>query len=446
MSGRAKWWWVGFGVGAVLLLVLLLVVRPGAPAEAEEPVRGEVVPALVVAVERAVVERSYPVEVRYAGRVEAARRSSLGFELGGRVEGIGVREGQSVVEGEPLGGLDTTRLVSAKTEAELAVKQAAESEALAKLVRDRVLEAFARKGATEQERDEAVQGYAVAVAATALAQAAVDRVQTDIDKSELKARFGGVVVRRLVDEGAVVSAGQGVLELMESVGPEARVGVAGEAAEQLVVGQRYKVEVGGREVGAEVIAVLPVREARTRAVEVLLRLDARLGGGGLVAGRASQATALREGSGGARVLPVVSEGDLVVLTLGRKVEEMNMAVPVSALTEGVRGLWACYVAEPLLLGGVTADGSTHRLARRDVAVLDQRVGQGGGVVVRVWGSVRAGELVVMDGLQRVSPGLGVRVRERGEASQATALRGDGGGDRSQATGLNVEGRGDGGEE
>ncbi|MEM6394123.1 MAG: HlyD family efflux transporter periplasmic adaptor subunit [Planctomycetota bacterium] len=436
MSGRAKWWWLGFGLGgAVVVAVVVLMVKPGSEAtagqaEAVERVQGEVVPALVVAVESALVERSYPVEVRYAGRVEAARRSSLGFELGGRVKGIGVREGQSVVLDQPLGELDTTRLVSAKTEAELAVKQAAASEALARLVRDRVLAAFARKGATEQERDEAVQGYAVAVAATARAQAAVDRVQTDIDKSQIKAPFDGVVVRRLVDEGAVVSAGQGVLELMESVGPEARVGVAGDAAERLMVGQRYTVEVDRRQMEAAVIAVLPVREARTRALEVLLRVEAQLGG---VAGLASRSMPVRERRVGPEPLPVVTEGDLVLLSLGRRVEAANVALPVSALTEGVRGLWACYVAEPLEEDAVRADGATHRLARRDVAVLDQRVGEDGAVVVRVWGAVRAGELVVMDGLQRVMPGLGVRV-VMGE--------GDGGADpRRDAVGFG----GDGGE-
>lgn len=420
---------------AVVVGVVLAVVRPGGGAtagQAESVVQEEAAPSLVVLVEPAVVEASYPVAVRYAGRVEAARRSSLGFELGGRLKGIGVREGQAVVRDQPLGELDTTRLLSAKTEAELAVKQAEASEALAKLVRDRVLASFARNGTTEQERDEAVQGYAVAVAATALAQAAVDRVQADIDKSVLTAPFDGVVVRRLVDEGAVVSAGQGVLELMESVGPEARVGIAGEAAGLQVVRQRYDVEVGGRGVGAEVIAVLPVREARTRAVEVLLRLEARLGGGGGGGGGGDTAAEAAE-PGGAVGGAVVSEGDLVVLELGREVEAANVALPVSALTEGVRGLWACYVAEPLEEGGERADGATHRLARREVAVLDQRVGDAGDVVVRVWGTVRAGELVVLDGLQRVSPGLGVRVREVE-------------GDRSQATGLNTDDRVGGGVE
>jgi membrane fusion protein, multidrug efflux system len=66
--------------------------------------------------------QGYTVTRRFTGQIEAAARTDLGFELGGRVTQVLVEEGDLVAEGQVLARLDTSALIPerAALEAELA--------------------------------------------------------------------------------------------------------------------------------------------------------------------------------------------------------------------------------------------------------------------------------------------------------------------------------------
>ena len=82
----------------------------------------------------------------------------------------------------------------------------------------------------------------------------------------------------------------------------------------------------------------------------------------------------------------------------------------------MRGLWAVFVAQPL--GPDSQAGSesagTHRLVRRTVEVLHEESDR-----VFVKGMLRDGDRVVIDGTQRIVPGMAVRL-----GAPRTAANGD----------------------
>lgn len=342
--------------------------------------------ALLVRVAPAVLAREYAVQRVFVGRVEAARKSELGFELGGELLEVSVEEGDSVRSGAVLARLDTERLRARLAEAQAALDQALSASEFAdrSLQRSEVAAGF--EGISAQELDLAVDGAKAAQAGVAAAKARLNSVQVDIDKSALRAPFDATVIARRLDEGQIVSPGQPVLAVQETAAPEVRIGISGDLSAHLETGQRQELVIDGRSVDATVRAVLPVRDPATRTVDVILSLD----------------------SGAA--LP----GDLAKLPLEQAIDESGFWLPIGALAEGSRGLWTAYVVMPMEDGPVSASGATHFLQPRAVEILYEETES-----VFVRGALADGDLYVTGGLTRVVPNQRVRL-EAGTVANETA--------------------------
>lgn len=328
-----------------------------------------------VRVEIAQRDTGYRVDREFVGQVEAARRSQVGFELSGRLAEVRVQEGDAVTAGSVIARLDVDRLEARRAELRAALAQTRADLALAAATRQRVEEAIDFNGVSLQEVDEARERERALAATVRLAEARVATIDVDIGKSSIRAPYDAVVARRLADEGQVLSAGQPVLELLEDAPPEARIGVAGDAAGAVQTGQDVDVLSNGKRLSGRVRAVLPLRDATARTRDVILELPPDAG-----------------------LVP----GDLIRMRLGRQRSTAGFWVPMGALTEASRGLWSLYVAEPL----EAAQGpATHALARRIVQVIhtdDDRA--------YVSGTLSDGDAVVTDGLQRVVPGQQVTIQ------------------------------------
>ena len=337
----------------------------------------DAVPALSVEVRPVEEVRGYDLERAYLGRVEARRESDVGFELGGELLEVLVDEGERVPAGAPLARLDTQVLEAERATLEATLEEARSALELAEITRTRVQEALTLDAVARQTFDDADKERDVARARLRRAESAVRAIETRIARALLVAPFDALVAARHVDEGQVLAAGTPVLRLLERGRPEVRIGVAGSHVDALEVGSRHTVRVRERELPARVRAVLPLRGDRTRAVDVLLELDAELG--------------------------EVRSGDLATLRVTRREETTGAWLPLTALTASSRGLWAAYVVEPRA-DAPAADRSTHTVARRELEVLHT---QGERVFVR--GTVADGELVVTRGVQRLVPDLGVQI-------------------------------------
>jgi len=349
-------------------IALVLAALPSAGTE--EP------RVLSVPVLEAALDPGYDLRRPFIGRVEAARSSDLGFELSGTLASVLADEGDTVGAGQVLARLDDARLKARRGELSAGLAQARADLALARATLARVEKARDFEGVSDQEVDQARQQVAALEAAEALARSRLASVDVDLDKSVLAAPWDATVIARHVDEGQVLAPGQPVFSLIERAPLEVRVGVAGDTVVALAPGGRVAVEVAGEELSGTVRAVLPVRDPRARTVDVLIQLP-----------------------GDAPVLP----GDIARLLLERRVDTPGAWLPIGALAEARRGLWSVFVAVPAE-GGAAPGGATHRLERRLVQLVHQESDR-----AFVQGALADGDLVVADGLQRVSQGQFVRV-------------------------------------
>lgn len=326
----------------------------------------------------AAIEDSYEVERAYIGRVEARQRSAVGFELGGTVEAVLAEEGDAVDRGAAIARLDTARLKARRREA-VAERDAAQANlVLARQTLARTEKAIAKRAVSEQQLDEAEQAVAARAAERDRADARIAAIDVDLAKSKLAAPYDALVAARHMDAGQVAAAGAPALTLIERAAPEVRIGVAGDDAGRLKTGAAHRLLVGAERpetVAATVKAVLPVRNAGRRTVDAVFVLDAALDG--------------------------IRPGDIARWPVARTVAAEGAWLPLTALTESARGLWACYVAVPL---AAPEGAATHMIERRELEMLHARA-----ETAYVRGALSEGEKVVSEGVHRLTPGLKVRL-------------------------------------
>ena len=349
----------------------------GMKAEPYGPANGEQVPPVVVAVEEARKLDGYSVAREFVGVVEARRESGIGFQLAGEIAAILVDEGDEVEAHALVARLDTSILDAERRTFVAARDQARASMEMAEITRRRMRDALDRNAVSTQEFDEADKDFQARIAGLARADAVVASIDVRIAKATLRAPYAALVAARLVDEGQVLGAGVPVLRLLERTEPEVRIGVAGDAIDAVVAGRRFEIVVRDRRIPATVRSVLPVRGNGTRSVDVVLTLHTELNG--------------------------IRRGDLGTLTIDRTRAEPGFWLPLSALTESSRGLWACYVAEELSPGELPG-AATHRLRRRELEIIHQEADR-----VFVRGTLADGELIVTEGMQRLVPDQLVRL-------------------------------------
>ncbi len=350
----------------------------------------------------------------YTGRIVARRTADLGFERLAKLVRVAADEGDRVEQGAVLAEIDTRSLRLARKETLALRAQAAAKLAelrrgprrqtigaararvhdleaqlelsRRKLKRARSLRARetigqealdesefatraleARLEAAQQHLDELVEGtrkeqVQAQEALVAQLDAQLASIDLELEKSVLRAPFGGRIARRFADEGHVVAPRELVLRLVESDALEARVGLPARMAGSLRPGRGLPVSVDGRLWKAKFRIAMPDldRVARTRTVVLDL-----------------------EPGAAAAVVP----GQIARVETDEKVETDGFWLANTALVKSTRGLWSVYVLR---------DG---RLERREVEVLYT---QSDRVLVR--GTLESGELVMKSGTHRVVPG------------------------------------------
>lgn len=272
--------------------------------------------ALPVEVARLHLQNSYPVAARFTGQVEPARRADLGFEAGGTLAEMHVDEGDTVEAGDVLAQLDI-RSLQAERAAQTAARDAAIARRdLARLTAQRQDRLAASDFASAQRADEARFRLAEADAQIAQIDAALLALDVSLSKSRITAPFAGTVAARLRDEGARLGAGTPVLQLEETAAPRLRIGLPEDQADALVPGVALPVLVGDVPATATLERLRPDLDPATRTRAALFVLD----------------------------LPAPS-GTLVALDLERDVPGQGAWLPLSALSEGLRGLWSVYLLD-----------------------------------------------------------------------------------------------------
>jgi len=303
---------------------------------------------------------------RFTGQFEAAQEVALGFEEGGTIAEVSVREGDVVAEGAVIARLDT-RLLEAERARLAASRRALLAQAeLARRTNARQESLLSEGHVTRQRVDETSLRLAELEAALAEADAGIAAIDVRVSKAEALTPFEGIIAARLLDAGAVAGPGAPIATLLEAGPARFRVAIDPALADTLEPGQSVEIMTGGRGLEARLAELSPELDAATRS---------RL--------------AFFDVAPEAEAPPARSTGE-VLLTETRAIT--GAWVPLSALWQGPRGTWTILIAEP-------GDAARATIATEAVEILHL---DGDRAFVR--GSFADGALFLPGGTHRVVPG------------------------------------------
>jgi len=238
------------------------------------------------------------------GAIRARRTADLRFELAGTIRRIAVREGQWVKKGQLLAQLDDREYKIRIEEAhsrylqalgKVAVEENGErlpqDDERARLFRKKLRELAEREARGEITRDERLdREIALGMAAvgeggfrrelvearSGLAQARADEEQArlNLEKTQLRAPFSGVITALTLTPGEWVNASQVFATLVDNVDIEAAVGVLESDLKNLEVGRPALLTIPalGDTLPVKVDVISPRIDPESRTCQVLMRL------------------------------------------------------------------------------------------------------------------------------------------------------------------------------
>lgn len=209
-----------------------------------------------------VAARSLPASFETVGTLRASQSVSLRPEVSGQVRAIGFTEGKPVGAGQVLFRLDDALVRADLNEAAANLQNSQRNYARAR-------ELGAKQLISRSDLDKAQ-------AALAVDQARVASARTRVDKTVIRAPFGGVAGLRKVNVGDYVDAGQDLVDLVRLDPLELDLRAPEVVLSSLAVGQQvdFGVDSFRDEVfHAEVVAIAPTVDAGGRSVSLRARLD-----------------------------------------------------------------------------------------------------------------------------------------------------------------------------
>ena len=375
---------------AVLLVSTLALAACGgdAPAPAERP------PAAVTVV----TLKSEPVTLtrELAGRAEASQQAEVRPQVGGIVERLLFTEGGSVRAGQPLYQLDQTAYRADAGSAQAAVARAQTALTNARQKAERTAELARTQMVSRQDNDNAQAALRQAQAELRAAQAGLQGANVPLGFTRVSAPISGRIGRSSVTRGALVTASQATPRAVIQDLDPMYVEISQSSAELL----RLR-----RDLAAGRFQKIGSDEARLR---LLLEdgssypLPGRIGFSGVSVNTATGGVTLRarfdnpEG--------VLMPGMYVRAVLETGTVEQALQVPQQALQRDARGAASVMVVD-----------AQDKVERRAV------------VATRAFGNawligegLKAGERVIVEGLQKVRPGDTVKPHEVDLAAPAAS--------------------------
>ncbi len=343
-TGRRRRWW---RLVVVLLIVVGAVVGLRLTVLAPEPLIVRVEPVTRGAVEETVTNTR-------AGTVKARLRSRLSPQIGGRVVALPHREGERVEAGALLVQLDDeiarSQLQLAREDVSTAEARAEEACLAAELAASelrRIAALHERGYASEQtletldsEEKRAAAACRAARATVEQAHARVRVAQSELELSEVRAPFAGIVADVSTEVGEWITpsppamAIPAVIDLLDPSTVYVSAPIDEMDAERVQPGQRVRLTVDSRRgetYGGELVRVasyvLDVVE-QNRTVEVEARFDDPEVAASLLPGTSADVEVVIESRHDVIQVPTaaVAQGDTVLVLAGDRLEERTIEV------------------------------------------------------------------------------------------------------------------------
>ncbi|ACJ28261.1 HlyD family secretion protein [Shewanella piezotolerans WP3] len=312
-----------------------------------------------------VAESSYPYSQEFSGTIRAGNTTGVGFELAGKINALLVDSGDTVAKGQLLAQLDTRLLQAEKRELNASLAQNKADLDLATATLNRSLKLKKQGYASEQQLDELKGQLSSLQAAKSRLIASLQANQLKIQKSDLLAPFNGSISKRRHNLGEVIGLGSPVFTLVQHNNVQAYIGVPVAVSNNLSSGKTVNLRVRDKFYQGIIAGIGAELDPVTRTVELRVTLpkDAE-----------------------------VINGELSYFSYQHDIETAGYWVPISALTDGVRGLWNIYV--------ITQDSQQRdRVERRDVEIIYTSKDK-----AFINGAISANETYVDQGLHKLVAG------------------------------------------
>jgi len=325
-------------------------------------------PAAIVEVAAATATHLAP--MRWVpGSVVSRDDAKVASAEAGRLEFV-AEVGTRLKAGERLAKLDDQTLRLRREEIQSDVARAEAQRVLAQTQMQRLDKLATSNSVAKNQLDEARAALETNVQALAHARAQLHQVDHNIDQTEVRAPFAGIVTERFSQRGEYVQIGATIVHLVNVDHIEARVQAPLTLADKIRAGMAVTVKAAGQESPAKIRAVVPVGDERARQFELRVALDP--------------------------ALALVGSAIEVALPEAGAESEQKLTVPRDALVQRqnqtyVMRVSAANTAEQVPVAASTAAGDK----------------------VEVQGALAAGDRLVVRGAERLAPGQSVKIAKGG---------------------------------
>lgn len=356
---------IRYATALAAVMAAVMVARGATAQGADEP-------PVVVEVAKANVARVAP-RRWVPGGVFSRNDARLATSAAGRLEFV-AEVGTRIKAGERIAKLEDEALRLQVEDAKSDVARIEAQRAMSERQLGRI-EALANDSISQTQLDEVRSQLAVLTAQLQQAQVRQRAAQHDLDQTEVRAPFPGVVTERLAQRGEYVTTGSAIVRLVDTVNVEVRAQGPLTLVGLVKPSMQLPLKAGGRQFAAKVRTVVPVGEERSRQFELRLTLaDSAL-----------------------------SVGTPIEIGLPEREAVDALVVPRDAIAERQDGKY---------LMRVDSNGKAQRVA----VTADASDGE----LVMIRGNVSAGDTVVVRGVERLQDGQRVTILTREAAAPRSA--------------------------
>ena len=258
---------VFLGRTAALLAALL-----AAPALAQNAQKAQGPPPAPVVV--AEVERRMLAPVTwYPGTVISRNQARVSAEVEGRLEWV-AEIGTAIAEGELLARLDDALLLQSLAEGEAAVARERARLTYLDAQVERLETLVTQNTATRSRLEEAVAERDISRSELRAARARVALTTERLERTRIKAPFGGIVTERMRQGGEWAKSGEAVVRIVDAGALEVQIWVPIAALAFVEEGSELALQVNPDRTSAAVRTIVPVGDNRSRLYELRLRIAA----------------------------------------------------------------------------------------------------------------------------------------------------------------------------
>lgn len=353
----------------ILAVSFVCALQQSANAQANPPAA---VPVGTVNVERVPIARS----MDFVGRIEAINRVEVRARVTGYLESVRFKEGDVIKEGDPLYQIEKGLFEAAVQQAEGALERSKAAKVLTAVQLQRAEELLTRAAGTVVARDQALANDQQAKGAILTDEANLATAKINLGYTDIRSPITGKIGRTSITKGNVVSPESGSLTIIVSQDP---------MYVTFPVSQRefLRLQQSGREVDTKSIKVrlrysdgsfydqtgelnfLDVTVDRTTDT-VIARATMPNPRGGLV------------------------DGQLMAVVLEAAKPDERIVIPQAALIADQQGVYVFVVEDGKAVVKRVKPGGTH------------------GVGVMIEDGLTGGEQLIIEGIQRVRPGVPVQ--------------------------------------